>query len=65
MQTYNWFLEALLATWEHHKRVACQTARTGETLGQELQMEGNAGFQTNARQQPASTAALKGQSYRE
>jgi len=28
-------------------------------------MEGNAGFQTNARQQPASTAALKGQSYRE
>lgn len=28
-------------------------------------MEGNAGFQTDAQQQPASTAALKGQSYRE
>lgn len=28
-------------------------------------MEGNAGFQIDAQQQPASTAALKGQSYRE
>lgn len=28
-------------------------------------MEGNVKFQTDTRQQPASTAALKGQSYRE
>lgn len=28
-------------------------------------MEGNVVFQTDTRQQPASTAALKGQSYRE
>lgn len=28
-------------------------------------MEGNVTFQTDARQQPASTAALKGQTYRE
>lgn len=55
----------MLTDQEHHKGVTCQTRGTGETLGQELQMEGNAVFQTDSRQQPASTAALKGQSYRE
>jgi len=63
VQTSNWFLATALTDQEHHKGVTCQTTGTGEALGQELQMEGNVRFQTDARQQPASTAALKGQSY--